>query len=347
MVLKKMAALAADRLNRQKEGGAEQAKDEAIDGLQSEVVNLQHKVEQLTLENEQLRIQWSDRRTDTGDVQKLISQVEKYQAMLQDQGEMVTQCGQAFEQEKVGHDQQAKYEQQAEDMHRLVSMLEKENADLKAEAEAVFGPLEQKLKELTDQNSRYEKKLRQCKDENKDLKQQLAMIEAEVEDMTARGLQSSSKTEAKVGQVKAKLMARYEQQLEERDNEIRVLLNQNRNMETDLRHLERKLKSGEATWSPSDSIRTDQLTDRISSPADRDSGKPRWHASMQQASMYNTLGPCGPTWSTKGKNTGQFVALADHLRTRNAASPLLDVTDILNRPSDDNSAAIDKFKQVL
>lgn len=220
--------------------------------------------------------------------------------------------------------------------------MERENNELKAEAEAIFGPLEQQLRDLSSSNARLEKRLRGCKDENRELKNQLAAIEAEVEEMTARGV-IPSKADSSLGQSKNSMIKKYEQQLEERENEIRLLTTQNRNLETDLRHLERKVKMGQVAWSPVASLCSESLTERVSLPINDKSGS-RWHTSLQQQTGTTNQNGYSRGWSSKGDRS-QYVALNDHLRTR-LQSPLEDITDSLNRPTDENAAALDKFKQV-
>lgn len=95
----RLLASRAEKTGRPTDRGSKQAREEAVESLQAEVTRLQNKNEQLALENEQLRIQASDR--SQADVDRLVAQVEKYQTMLQEQGEIVAHCEAAVEQEKV------------------------------------------------------------------------------------------------------------------------------------------------------------------------------------------------------------------------------------------------------
>ncbi len=123
-------------------------------------------------------------------------------------------------------------------------MLEKENEALKFEAQNIFGPLEEKVSEVTEMNVKYERKIKSLKNENKELKQRLEKIEEEVEQLTLRGFGSNAHMATKtIAEKKEKRMiTAYEQQLEEKENEIRALLTQKRNLQEDLNKQTRKLR---------------------------------------------------------------------------------------------------------
>lgn len=200
---------------------------------------------------------------------------------------------------------------------------------MKEEAEAIFGPMDNKIQELTATNLKLEKKIKIYKEDIKVLKSQLSSIEGELEEMSVRGIKLPSRSQTKLTQTKTTLLNNFEQQLEDRENEIKMLTTQNRNLETDLRHLERKLKVGGLKMSPRSPESESLASGRDSSQIHPNSFY-RWHASMPQQA---------------GK-ADQYVPLTNHLRSRQR-SPLDDMTESLNRPTDDNLAAIDKFKSVI
>lgn len=115
---------------------------------------------------------------------------------------------------------------------------------MKTEAQNFFGPLEEKVKEVTETNIKYERKIKQLKSENADLKQRLEKIEEEVEQLTMRGFGSNAHVATKnfAEKKERRIVEAYEQQLEEKENEIRSLLTQKRNLQEDLNKQARRAR---------------------------------------------------------------------------------------------------------
>lgn len=90
-----------EKLGRPTERGSGIAKEDAYDSLQAEMKRLQNKNEQLVLEIEQLRIQESGRSDNDGNIERLISQVESYESLLQERTQTLEKCKSVFEEEKV------------------------------------------------------------------------------------------------------------------------------------------------------------------------------------------------------------------------------------------------------
>ena len=208
-------------------------------------------------------------------------------------------------------------------------------------------PLEQKMADLSEYNTKLEKKLKATKSENKDLKKRLTIIEDEIEELTAReNYKHPSSMFKKNGESKVKMIEQYELQLEERDNEIRMLMTQNRNLSTDMHNLERKIKTNSINYSQRDSSQLNTITERYSSPQQNSKENlHRWHDSMPQNNAKIT-GSMNGAFSVSNNKRSDFVSLADELRTRHGRSPLGDATNTYGRPSEDNTEAISKFKSV-
>lgn len=207
-------------------------------------------------------------------------------------------------------------------------------------------PMEQKMADIIEVNAKLEKKLKAARIENKDLKKRLAIIENEIEELTARGDYKPTASK-KTGDSKARLIEQYEEQLEERDNEIRKLITKNSSLEADFRVMERKMKTASIGISYRDSSQACTDTERFSSPQQNSKENlQRWHESMPQRQAKMSIGTSGQLSGSNNRRS-DFVSLADELRTRHCRSPLHDMTNTMARPSEDNTEAISKFKSVV
>ena len=100
--------------------------------------------------------------------------------------------------------------------------------------QAILGPLEHKVKEVTDLNLKYEKKLKTYKQENEQLQSKLLKIEEELDNMTARGFISKQQSAEDLDR-RDKLIEAYERRLQEKDKEVKNLKKLRRSRDEDLK----------------------------------------------------------------------------------------------------------------
>ena len=115
----------------------------------------------------------------------------------------------------------------------MVESLEKDNENLKVEAQNIFEPLEEKVQEVTDLNIKLEKKVKTLKQEKQALIDKLEKIEADMEQITLRGFGSIAHvaSNAMADRKEQKLVENYERQLKIQTDEIKRLQRQKRELQ--------------------------------------------------------------------------------------------------------------------
>ena len=129
---------------------------------------------------------------------------------------------------------QASFGDQITELCTTIAELERENAELKNEMQAILGPLEHKVKEVTDLNLKYEKKMKNYKQENEQLQLKLQKIEEELDNMTTRGFANKQQSADDLDR-KDKLIENYERRLHEKDKEIKNLKKLKKSRDDDLK----------------------------------------------------------------------------------------------------------------
>lgn len=210
--------------------------------------------EKFELEIEQLKISSIEavtnhqRKSGDSDMQDKLAQLTN---MLQEQSEMVERYKSMLEEEK------ANFAQHAEALCNNISQLESENEtakseneELKEEMKSILQTVDQKVKEVTDLNMKYEKKIKQYKSENRDLREKIERIEEELEQLTLRGnkmgdsfgklkewigtANPSSLREAGSEVRKDEKRKELERKLYEKEVEVEKLKNKKKEMEADI-----------------------------------------------------------------------------------------------------------------
>ena len=128
----------------------------------------------------------------------------------------------------------------SDEERNTIAELERENMELKNEMQTILGPLEHKVKEVTDLNMKYEKKLKTSKHENEQLQAKLQKIEEELDNMTTRGYINKQQSADDLDR-KEKVIESYERRLQDKEREIRNLKKLRRSRDEDLKaHLKNK-----------------------------------------------------------------------------------------------------------
>ena len=201
-----------EQVENQKEAlNARNEREVSLKALGAESGLLGQKAQQLELEVGRLQILIEEAqdmvREKEAEIEGLVDQLEKVQGLADEQGQML-------EEYRAGREELEERLQGACDSGRR---LERENGELRGEMEAILGPLEEKVREVTELNLKYEKKLRAGREENEELRGRLSKIEEELEKVTVWGA-----SEAKSS--RAKLIEEYERKLEEKDRDIRMMV---------------------------------------------------------------------------------------------------------------------------
>lgn len=145
--------------------------------LQVELAAASQQRNEMTLEIDRLNIALAAQKAeDKGEVDRLVSHVEKYQAIIEDQAQMVGKYSEMLEIKEL---EKTTYGRQTDELFRTMQDIEKENMNLKL-------ALEEESAYYQDEKKKLDKKISSLKSENKDLKAKLSKIEDELEMLTTR-----------------------------------------------------------------------------------------------------------------------------------------------------------------